>query len=249
MALDRLDVKLNTELLVDGEPQRQYLIANGIMTEQDAQVLASGSICGVDTVRFNPSADVRKAIRQEFNYSDDDIVYVFLGRLKKEKGIYELFEAFEQLVPARPNAKLLLVGPDEENCRSRLSEYHNLKDGGNVIFYGMTPEPQKLLQAGDVFVLPTYREGFGLSVLEASCVGLPVICSDTYGVMDAMGDEVTGLRCKTADSKTLRDCMEKLYANPDLRKELGKNGQKRVKTTFSREILTDAWMAFYKSLK
>lgn len=248
MALDRLDVKLNTELLVDGESQRQYLIANGIMTEQDAKVLASGSICGVDTLRFKPSEETRAEIRHELNYNEDHIVFIFMGRLKKEKGIYELLEAFNNIVKTRPNARLLLVGNDEENCKQHLPDYPALKERENVIFYGSTPEPQKLFQAGDIFVLPTYREGFGLSVLEASCIGLPVICSDTYGVQDAMVDNVTGLRCKTADNETLQECMEKLYDNPELRKELGKNGQIRVTTQFSREILSDAWMEFYKNL-
>ena len=248
MTLDKLDVILNTDLLVDGESQRQYLIANGIMKDQDAKVLAYGSICGVDTSRFKSSSQVRQTIRKELGYCDDDIVFVFLGRLKKEKGIYELLEAFNNLIEKRPDAKLLLIGPDEEECQKDIAKYANLKEGVNVIVYGSTSEPQKLLQAGDIFVLPTYREGFGLSVLEASCLGLPVICSDTYGVMDAMVDNITGLRCKTADSKTLQECMEKLYDSPDLRTKLGKNGMERVKTKFSNEILSEAWLNFYKGL-
>lgn len=64
--------------------------------------------------------------------------------------------------------------------------------------------------AGDVFVLPTYREGFGSSVIEASALGLPVICSDAYGVMDAMVDDVTGLRCRVGDIDSLLSAMQTL---------------------------------------
>lgn len=247
-ALDKLDVLLYTDLLVDGESQRQYLISEGIMNENTAKVLANGSICGVDTTRFKASEQIRQHIRQDLKYENEDIVFIFLGRLKKEKGISELLDAFNKIVVARPKSKLLLVGTDEENYQKSISEFPNLTEGENIIFYGRTPEPQKLLQAGDIFVLPTYREGFGLAVLEASCLGLPVICSDTYGVMDAMENDITGLRCKTADSMSLLECMKKLYDNPHLRKELGENGQVRVKTKFSREILSDAWLNFYKSL-
>jgi len=246
--LDKLDVFLNTELLVDGESQRRYLINENIMKESDALVLANGSICGVDTDRFSPSSEVRHTQRKEFNFSDSEIVYIFLGRLKKEKGIYELYEAFNSMYPDCPNAKLLLVGTDEEGCESHLQDFRNLNKE-NVIFYGATKTPEKLLQAGDVFVLPTYREGFGLAALEAACMGLPVICSDTYGVMDAMVDNVTGLRCKTQDCKSLETAMRYLYNDEHLRSILGDNGRRRVLKDFSREIVTDAWLDFYRNLK
>lgn len=249
MLLDRIDVKLNTELLVDGESQRKFLIANGIMKDSDARVLAYGSICGVDTDRFKRSEVKRNEIRSKLSYLRDDIVFIFLGRLKKEKGIYELFEAFNQIVKTCPNARLLLVGNDEENCEDHIYKYDNLRKNDNVKFFGKTPVPEVLLQAGDIFVLPTYREGFGLAALEASSVGLPLICSDAYGVMDAMVDDVTGLRCKVKDVDSLRNSMINLYHNKNLREYLGRNGIERVHTKFNREIVTDAWLDFYKSLR
>lgn len=246
--LDRLDVIINTELLVDGESQRRYLIDEHIMKEPDAKVLANGSICGVDTNRFSPSNEVRADQRNKLNLKEDEVVFIFLGRLKREKGIYELYEAFNSMYPDCPSAKLLLVGTDEECCESHLSDYPNL-NRTNVIFYGATKTPEKLLQAGDVFVLPTYREGFGLAALEAACVGLPVICSDTYGVMDAMIDDKTGLRCKTKDSESLEIAMRRLYKDANLRGELGNNGRNRVINDFSREVVTEAWLEFYRNLK
>ncbi|MCH5347624.1 MAG: glycosyltransferase, partial [Muribaculaceae bacterium] len=131
---------------------------------------------------------------------------------------------------------------------TKFGQYPNLKENENLIYYGLTPNPEKLLQAGDVFVLPTYREGFGMSVLEASSVGLPVICSDTYGVLDAMVDDETGLRCKTMDVESLKKCMLKLYSDQDLRNKLGTNGRRRVEEKFSSDVVTDAWLDFYKSL-
>ena len=106
-----------------------------------------------------------------------------------------------------------------------------------------------MLQAGDVFVLPTYREGFGSSVIEASALGLPVICSDAYGVMDAMIDNETGLRCKVGDVDSLYDSMLKLSIDNDLRSILGKNGRERVVKEFDGRYVTQCWVEFYhKSL-
>lgn len=245
--LDKLIVRLNTELLVDGNSQMKYLEEQGILRPEQASVLANGSICGVNTHRFVPDDNLRIRLRQELSLSDK-VVYVFLGRMKTEKGINELFSAMSELVKSCPAAVLLLIGRDEENCRERLSIYSNLVDSKNVIFYGFTPTPEQLLQVADVFVMPSYREGFGLSVLEASCLGLPVICSDTYGMADTMVDDVTGLRCKTRDVKSLYECMLRLYGDAKLRETLGNNGRTRVLTDFSQELVTSEWVKYYKNL-
>lgn len=173
---DRLTVKLNTNLLADGKPQMEYLIKQGIVKRPKIRVLGNGSICGVDASKFNPTEEVRKEVRAELGYTDENVVYTFLGRLKTEKGIREILSAFNKLVEERPAARLLLIGSDEEGCNQWIKDYKNLTDGGNVVLYGVTKEPFRTLQAGDVYVLPSYREGFGMSVLEASCMNLPVIC-------------------------------------------------------------------------
>lgn len=105
-----------------------------------------------------------------------------------------------------------------------------------------------MLQAGDVFVLPTYREGFGSSVIEASALGLPVICSDAYGVMDAMVDNVTGVRCKVGDVGSLESAMITLVHDKDLRLKLGANGRERVIKEFDANNVTHLWVEYYSSL-
>lgn len=245
--LDKITVLLNTDLLADGHPQARYLIEQGIVKASSIKVLANGSICGIDVERFKYDESTRKKIREELKISDK-VVFVFLGRLKKEKGIKELLLAFNKMIVSSPNAVLLLVGKDEENCQSWIKDYNNLQEGANVIFYGFTPRPNDLLMASDVFCNPSYREGFGLSVLEASCLGLPVICSDIYGMEDTMVDGLTGLRCKVMDVASLSDCMQQLYDNVDLRKRLGENGHTRVVKDFSKELVVNAWLDYYRKL-
>ena len=226
------------------------MIDQGILKKPDqAAIPANGSVCGIDIDRFAFNPDKRKSIRSRIGIDEDRVVFIFLGRLRKEKGIFELFQAFNDMANNHPDAFLLLVGNEEEPCIERLPDYPNIHLGENACYYGYTTDPPLLLHAGDVFVLPTYREGFGLSVLEASCVGLPVICSDTYGVMDAMVDNVTGLRCKTYDSESLRKCMETMTENPGLRKELGNNGRQRVIRDFPRELVMQAWIDFYRRIE
>lgn len=246
--IDRLTVRLNTHLLADGIPQMEYLIKQGIVKREKIRVLGNGSICGVDVSMFNPSEEERKEVRAELGYGEDNVVYTFLGRLKTEKGIREILSAFNTLVIECPKARLLLIGRDEENCHEWLTDYPNANGGENVIFYGFTKEPYRMLQAGDVYMLPSYREGFGMSVLEASCMNLPVICSDAYGMADTFVDGETGLKCKVRDDKTLYECMKKLCYDKETRKKMGGAGRERVKKIFPKELVTSAWVDFYKSI-
>ena len=218
------------------------------MKKGQGTVLSNGSICGVNTLRFRKDLTAREKVRSELNINDNSIIFIFLGRLKKDKGIYELLAAFNTIVQTSPDAILLLVGADEEKCIDKLSNYPNLILNGNVISYGFTNAPEDLLNAADVYVLPTYREGFGLSILEASSTGLPVIVSDTYGVRDSIIDNETGLRCKTYDIDSLVKCMKYLYDNPTERKRLGDNGIKYVNEKFTTEIVCKAWFDYYKNV-
>ena len=246
--VDKLTVLFNTHLLADGKPQMEYLIEQGIVKRDKIRVLGNGSICGVDVSKFNPNEEDRKEVRADLGYDNDNVVYVFLGRLRKEKGIREILAAFNRLVIESPNARLLLLGNDEDNCATWLKDYPNISVGSKVIFYGFTKQPYRMLQAGDVYVLPSYREGFGMSVLEASCMNLPVICSDIYGMADTFIDGETGLKCKVHDDISLFECMKRLYADKALRMSMGKKGRERVKQKFSKELVTNAWLEFYKSI-
>ena len=113
--LDKMIATLDNHILVDGEGQRQFLIKEGVVKEGSSQVLAHGSICGVKLEKFNISNNIRIAERAKFGFKDNDVVFIFLGRLNHDKGIGELYEAFNRLVPECPNAKLLFYGRDEED--------------------------------------------------------------------------------------------------------------------------------------
>ena len=244
--MDRMIVLFGNHFLVDGHGQRDYLIQQGVLKEEKSQVLGHGSICGVNLKRFVPNEQSRKEARMEVN-AGDKIVFVFMGRLNHDKGLYELLPAFDRLASERDDVFLLLFGNDEENIASHFPEYKHMNDS-NYLYYGRTSEPQKMLQAGDVFVLPTYREGFGSSVIEASALGLPVICSDAYGVRDAMVDDVTGLRCKVGDVESLFEAMKRFAESPELINRMGKAGMERVVKDFDGKKMTENWVNLYHQL-
>ena len=242
--LDKLVVSLSTNILVDGRPQQEFLIQNNIITKRNSLVLGRGTISGIDLVKFSPNPQVREKLRESLNYKKDDVVFMFLGRLNTDKGIFDLVKAFDMLAEIYSNVKLLIVGPDEENITGQLIQ--KAKDRYHI--YGSTDSPEKLLQACDVFCLPSHREAFGLSIVEASACQKPIICSDTYGLQDTIVDGITGLRHITHDVNSLHEKMKYLVDCPSIRADMGCKGREYVEDFFSKQKITNLWFEYYNSL-
>lgn len=246
--LDKVIAKLNTNLLVDGDGQRRFLIEQGVLKEENSCVLANGSITGVELDKFVTSDEVRARERSKFDFKESDVVYIFLGRLNHDKGIGELFAAFNKLLAEYDNAKLVLYGNDEGVYDQKVAAFPNIKRNVNYFFPGRTSQPYEALQVADVFVIPTWREGFGMSIIEAQGLGLPVITSDAYGVVDASVEGETGLRCKVGDVESLYQSMVLYHNNPTMRAEHGSAGRKMVEALYDNKVVTRAWVEYYKAL-
>ena len=246
--IDKVIVLCDNHIMLDGKSQQAFMEQEGVLRKGQSKVFENGSISGVKLERFVISDEVRHAERKKFRFKNDDIVYVFMGRLNHDKGIGELYEAFNKLVEECPKSKLILYGIDEEGYEAKAAAYANLKRDENFFYLGRTSKPFDTLQGADVFVLPTWREGFGSSVIEAQALGLPVITSDAYGVMDASVPNETGLRCKVNDSEGLYACMKQYYEHPELRKKHGVAGRKRVFDLFDRNVLCAAWVKYYEEI-
>jgi hypothetical protein len=106
----------------------------------------------------------------------------------------------------RPTLISCWSGPDEEALTGTVRS----AAGANLRLVGMTEAPERYMAAGDVFCLPSYREGFGAVIIEAAAAGLPAIGSRIYGITDAIGDGVTGILVAAADVEGLADAMRLL---------------------------------------
>jgi glycosyltransferase involved in cell wall biosynthesis len=243
--IDKFIFSIATNILVDGQAQRLFLIENNIISEKDSRVLGKGSISGVDTNKFVPQKHIKERYRKELLYSNDSIVFVFLGRLNKDKGVLDLANAFAELQKEVENVKLLFIGTDETNLLPKIKE---IIGEVNFKFYGSTNEPELILQAADVLCLPSYREGFGTSIIEGSLLELPIICSDTYGLKETIIDEETGLRHKVKDVESIYLQMKKLALNPNLRLKMGKAGREYVQDNFKASQISDKWLEYYKNI-
>ncbi len=243
--IDRLIVRFSTNILVDGESQKEFLIEQNIIKNHRANVLGKGSICGINTDIYAPDIQKQLNFRKEHSILEGEIVLMFLGRLNSDKGVPDLLMAFKKLKIQFPNVKLYLIGPDEEKIEATFIKENRLPK--DVFFKGYISNPKELLQGADIFCLPSYREGFGMSVIEASALEKAVICSNTYGLRDTVVENITGLKHNVADIDDLFIKLKVLVEDPQKIKQMGKAGRIYVKENFEQTKIIDAWEKFYRN--
>ena len=239
---------MSTDCLTDSNLQKKFLEDEKVVRKDFLKVLANGSICGVDTSKFFPNAVNRKTIRDQLNISPDTILLLFLGRLNKDKGILDLADVVNDIIEKdNKNISLLIVGPDEENIKSKIQIL--CKNSINKIhFVEFTNQPEKYMSAADIFCLPSYREGFGMAALEAGACALPVITSRIYGLIDAVKENYTGLFHEVRNKEQIKKCIIKLIDNKELREKLGKQGRERVLNEFEQEYVTGEFVKYIQAL-
>ena len=242
---DKVLVKFSTDILVDSFSQKKFLIEENILKNSCGLVLASGSISGVDLQRFKPNIDQRDNLRLKYGISQKSFVLLFVGRLKKDKGIFDLIDAYLILKKKKLNIDLIIVGPDEENCKNKITSKLSFASE-KVHFFSFSKQPEDFMCLSNVFIMPSYREGFGTSVIEAAACGLPTIASNIYGLNDAVVNHETGILFQVKNYKELSDKIEILYNDRNLCNEYGQNALKRVKNFFSQEQINSEIISFYK---
>lgn len=243
--LDGLTHRNSTFSLVDGPSQRAFLIAEGVLRPHASGVLASGSVAGIDAVRYRPDPHARASVRAEWDVADDDVLFLQLGRLTVDKGVLDLAKAFARVAERVPRARLAFVGPDEEGLAARVLAAAGAAAELVRVDGQFTTEPERFIAAADVLCLPSYREGFGIVLLEAAAMGLPVIASRIYGITDGVVDGETGLLHEPRDVGEIADLIERLGLDAELRARLGAAGQARVLAEFTDAHVTEALLAFY----
>lgn len=244
---DKLIVYFATEILVDSPSQLDFLISEGILMPGKGKVIGNGSICGIDPDKFKPDQTIKSCVRHDLNIDIEATVLLFLGRLNKDKGVLDLAHAFSEISKNRPGTILLLVGAEEDVSFEDLQKICG-EQSDKLRRVDFTPHPEQYIAASDIFCLPSYREGFGQSIIEAAATEIPAAASRIYGITDAVEDGVTGLLFPPGDIKMLIKALLTLIEDNSLREKMGTAARARALRLFSSQKITTELINLYQRL-
>ena len=228
--------------IVDSHSQRNFLIKERVLCLEKTVVFGSGSISGVDLKKFKRSKKVFIEVRKEILIPEDGFIFIYVGRLNKDKGLLDLAKAFSLI--GSKKAYLIIVGPDEGNYTKQIKRLSG-KNRERLRLIGFSDKPYRYLAASNVLCLPSYREGFGSIIIEAAAIGLPAIASNIYGIKDAVLQQKTGLLHEPKDLQAIVQFMEFYLSNPKIVTSNGLAAKKRVIEKFDSELLSRYWLDFY----
>lgn len=237
--IEKTVCRLSTWIEPDSNGNLKFCREEGLYPASKSSVVHKGSASGVSLEVFDitKKEQFRREIRAHWDIPEDAFVCGFVGRITRDKGINELLSAAKTILEEYKDVYFLLVGraEKEESVNAELFEWS--KSQPRIKYCGATNEPQKYMAAMDSYIMPSYREGFGLTVVEAGAMALPVVCTNIPGPTDAITDGVNGILVKKKDSGELVSAIRKLYADRGLASRLGENGLENVRRNYEQKAL------------
>jgi glycosyltransferase involved in cell wall biosynthesis len=204
---------------------------------------------GIDLERFKPDPKRRQALREELGVGEDGLLVGIVGRLQRHKGHLEFLEVAKRLVPRHPGVKFVIVG---EATRGEDEEANEVVDvleaaglGDRLILTGYRDDVPDLLGAMDVFLFPTHAEAFGLVIVEAMAMGVPVVSSNCDGVPDIVVEGETGFLVEPTHVPALTEAVEDLLTDPSKRAAFGAAGRERALRLFSLDKMCEELEGLY----
>lgn len=240
VAIDRLICAAATSVVPEGEGVADDLRAHGI-TAKPLRVIGHGNIAGVDARYFQPGI----CLPQQYE-GCGVFTFCFVGRLNRDKGLQELVSAFARL---KGNSTLLLVGDLDTTAPVDEVTLGHIHSHPRIQATGFLEDIRPALEACDVLVLPSYREGFPNVVLQAGAMGMPVIASDINGCNEVIENGFNGWLVPPRDANALLERMTYVMAlSPDERTKLGNNARERVVERYEQSAYRRKLLQFYREV-
>ncbi len=248
MVMEKISCYFSTEIIAVSKGVRDVL-QNDKITKKKVTVIWNGSANGIDLNYFDPSHSDVQDIRPAYAIAEDEFVFGFLGRLVGDKGINELVEAFNQLNSEYPKIKLLLVGSYEDHLDPLREETISIiRRNGNIIEAGVQYDVRSHIKTMDLLVFPSYREGFGIVLMEAAAMNVPAICSDIIGCNEIIEDHVNGFLIPQRNQKALYSKMKYCLDHPAQVSQMSKVTRQMIAAKFEQEKLWAKTIEFYESI-
>jgi lipopolysaccharide/colanic/teichoic acid biosynthesis glycosyltransferase len=208
------------------------------------KIIGHGSSNGIDVSYFSRQETILNDalnIRRKYGIGESDLVFSFVGRVVRDKGISELTGAYRRCRSSLGNERrlfLLIVGPLEQELDPLDPEQLQfLRNDPQVVLAGYQSDVRPWIIASDVFIFPSYREGFPNVVMQACCLEVPSIVSDINGCNEIIDHGSTGLIVKPKDEEVLFNAMRRMVTDESLRRRFAISARKKVVSDFDQRFV------------
>lgn len=250
LIVEKLTYFLSTLILPNSLGLKDFIINNKLTSEGKLKILGNGSSNGIDLIYFRSSSATRTesySIKEKYGLNDK-LIFLFIGRIVSHKGIEELLNAFSHINNKHPQTILLLVGDLEDSLYPLSAETKQKLLHPSVIRVGYQTDVRCYLELADIFVFPSYREGFPNVVLQACAFNLPCIVTDIVGCNEIIKNNVNGILIPPKDAGRLAEAMELFTLNSQIRKEMGEGNRRGVAKKFEQPVIWELLLSLYNSL-
>lgn len=246
---DRLTCTYATHIIAESQGVRNDLATHNI-TGKEINILGHGNLRGIDLDHFRPDEhlyDSARQIRALIGATEHTVVFMFAGRVARDKGITELVEAFRRLKTDGYDVRLLIVGEhDESDPVDEVTMKEIRNDPGIYFTERWISDIRPYYCAADILVLPSYREGMPNVVIEACAMGKPAIVSDVNGSREIVLHGNNGLIVPPRDTGALHEAMKKLTADSSMRNTMAGNARQSVASRFEQRMVRNHLLDFYR---
>lgn len=251
--VEKITYKCSTNVYPNSKGLEEIIIKEQFCPKEKLKVIGNGSSNGINTSYFDPTLFSEKQIvdlKKELGIKDLDFVFIFVGRLVKDKGINELVQSFFKLCKYNDQVKLLLVGPQEPEL-DPLDKYtlQCISEDNNIIEVGYQADVRPYFAISDALVFPSYREGFPNVVMQAGAMGLPAIVTDINGCNEIIQEGVNGVIIPSKDEEALNTKMQLFLKDRNIFSQLRNNARKMILDRYEQSVVWDALLTEYKSLE
>lgn len=251
--VEKLTYKCATKIYPNSFGLEDIILKNKYTASNKLKVIGKGSSNGIDTNYFNPeiiSETEKQKLRNSLDINENDFVYIFIGRLVKDKGINELIEAFKKIASEFKNTKLLLVGPYEKELDPLLpitEDFINTSD--QVTAFGWQDDVRPFFAISNCLVFPSYREGFPNVVMQAGAMGLKSIATDINGCNEIIIDGENGTLIPTKDATRLFETMKLFLIEGPSDDATAKRCRNLITERYDQKFVWDAILNEYQTLE
>lgn len=251
--VEKLTYGFATKVYPNSFGLEQIIIENEFCKKEKLKVLANGSSNGIDTSFFNPELFLQEQnlnLRDKLNILSQDFVFIFVGRLVKDKGINEMVVAFEQLHKENNAVKLILVGDYENDLDPLLPKtIKTIQNHNSIISVGFQNDVRPYLAIADILVFPSYREGFPNVVMQAGAMGLASIVSNINGCNEIIKEGVNGFIIPVKNEEAIYLAMKKTISDTILCQNIKQNSRPMIVSQYEQSVVWQAILEEYQSLE